>query len=139
MIVLIQFRQAAKVEWETSNPVLAAGEPGYDSTTKAFKVGDGVKTWASLPYQAADPAIFTKAVADAQAASASAVAASDQAQAAAATSTAIALAGPVLPLYATVERPAAVNNKGKMVFDTDLDKPIVSNGTRWEDMAGNPA
>lgn len=29
--------------------VLAAGEPGYHTTTKEFKIGDGTTTWSALP------------------------------------------------------------------------------------------
>lgn len=37
-------------DWEVKNPVLAQGEPGMDTTTGRFKLGDGVKTWSELPY-----------------------------------------------------------------------------------------
>jgi len=34
----------------TSTYVLAAGEPGFEISTNTFKVGDGTKTWAELPF-----------------------------------------------------------------------------------------
>ena len=37
-------------EWETENPILLKGEMGYDSTSKRYKIGDGVKTWKKLQY-----------------------------------------------------------------------------------------
>lgn len=48
---LIQWRQGTAAAWTTVNPVLASGEPGYETTGK-WKVGDGATAWASLPYQA---------------------------------------------------------------------------------------
>lgn len=38
-------------EWETENPILLKGEMGYDSTSKRYKIGDGVKTWKKLQYE----------------------------------------------------------------------------------------
>ena len=37
-------------QWSSSNPVLLAGEVGYESDTGKSKVGDGVKTWNELEY-----------------------------------------------------------------------------------------
>lgn len=37
-------------EWETENPILLKGEMGYDSTSKRYKIGDGVNTWKNLVY-----------------------------------------------------------------------------------------
>ena len=37
-------------EWETENPILLKGEMGYDSTSKRYKIGDGVKNWKDLQY-----------------------------------------------------------------------------------------
>jgi hypothetical protein len=36
----------------SGNPVLAAGEHGYETDTEASKIGDGVTPWGSLPYTA---------------------------------------------------------------------------------------
>ena len=35
-------------EWASDNPVLAAGEIGYDTTNKITKIGDGVTAWNRL-------------------------------------------------------------------------------------------
>lgn len=53
MAVRIQFRRGTKVQWETANPVLAAGELGYQSTEKVIKFGDGTTAWNSLEVAAA--------------------------------------------------------------------------------------
>ena len=47
----IKFKRGTSSRWETVNPVLAAGEPGYDTTVKKFKIGDGTSTWTELSYQ----------------------------------------------------------------------------------------
>ena len=45
-----QFKRAEAAKWIERNPVLEAGEPGYEKDTHKFKIGDGVKTWTELPY-----------------------------------------------------------------------------------------
>ena len=51
MIAQIQIRRGTTSEWAAASPViLAAGEPGYDSTIKNMKIGDGVTEWAALPW-----------------------------------------------------------------------------------------
>jgi hypothetical protein len=45
----IILRQGPASEWISVNPVLASGEPGFDTTNNIIKVGDGVKTWTLLP------------------------------------------------------------------------------------------
>lgn len=45
---LITIRKGSSDQWAASNPVLSIGEPGYDSTTKTLKIGDGVTSWSSL-------------------------------------------------------------------------------------------
>ena len=47
----IQVRRGSAVAWSAANPVLAAGEPGFDETAKRMKVGDGATAWNALPYQ----------------------------------------------------------------------------------------
>jgi lysophospholipase L1-like esterase len=43
----------------SGNPVLAAGEHGYETDTEASKIGDGVTPWADLPYTGANPTYAT--------------------------------------------------------------------------------
>ena len=46
----IKHRQGAAATWESKNPVLAAGELGYDTTNKRTKIGDGVTPWNDLDW-----------------------------------------------------------------------------------------
>jgi hypothetical protein len=50
---LIQWRQGTAAQWTAANPVLASGEPGKETDTGKWKLGDGTTAWASLAYQAA--------------------------------------------------------------------------------------
>ena len=50
MAVQIQYRRGSSTDWSTTNPILAIGEPGYETNTGKFKVGDGSTAWNSLPY-----------------------------------------------------------------------------------------
>ena len=49
MNIKIQVRRGTETEWSTTNPVLSAGELGYDTTNQILKVGDGSSTWLNLP------------------------------------------------------------------------------------------
>lgn len=46
--VAIKLRRGTAAQWSAANPVLALGEPGFDTTNRILKVGDGVTAWASL-------------------------------------------------------------------------------------------
>jgi hypothetical protein len=46
----IRLRRDTAANWTTANPVLALGEPGYESDIKRLKVGDGTTAWADLSY-----------------------------------------------------------------------------------------
>lgn len=51
MIAQIQVRRGTTAEWAAASPVvLAAGEPGWDSTLKRLKIGDGATEWVGLPW-----------------------------------------------------------------------------------------
>lgn len=50
-ITQIRFRQGTAAEWLEANPILADGEPGYETDTNKFKIGDGENTWSVLHYQ----------------------------------------------------------------------------------------
>ena len=51
MIAQIQMRRGTTAEWAAASPVtLVAGEPGYDTTLKRMKVGDGSTEWAGLEW-----------------------------------------------------------------------------------------
>lgn len=70
-------RRGTEAAWSTANPVLAAGEWGYDETNKIAKMGDGVSTWNALPGQPVPSEVAPLALGTAAAGSASAYARSD--------------------------------------------------------------
>jgi cytoskeletal protein CcmA (bactofilin family) len=43
-------RRGTAAEWASANPVLAAGEIGFETDTTKFKFGDGTTAWDSLKY-----------------------------------------------------------------------------------------
>jgi hypothetical protein len=43
-------RAAAASEWASENPILRAGESGYESDTRKMKIGNGSSRWNNLPY-----------------------------------------------------------------------------------------
>ena len=49
----IQVRRDTAANWTSENPILAAGEPAYETDTAKEKIGDGSTVWTSLPYIAA--------------------------------------------------------------------------------------
>ena len=51
----IQFRRGTALEWSGINPILYAGEIGYETDTKKIKIGDGTTFWSSLPYATVRP------------------------------------------------------------------------------------
>jgi hypothetical protein len=50
MATRMQQRRGTATQWTSVNPVLAAGEIGFESDTNKFKIGDGVTAWSSLNY-----------------------------------------------------------------------------------------
>lgn len=51
---LLKLRRGTAQQWELENPVLEAGEPGFETDTKKFKIGDGSTAWNNLKYVGAD-------------------------------------------------------------------------------------
>ncbi len=47
---LIQLRRGTAAQWADVDPILATGEPGYETDTARQRVGDGTKPWSALPY-----------------------------------------------------------------------------------------
>lgn len=45
-----QVRRGLEATWKRNNPILAAGEPGYELDTHKVKFGDGISHWNDLPY-----------------------------------------------------------------------------------------
>jgi hypothetical protein len=50
MAIQIQYRRDDAATWTSVNPILAEGEPGYETDTGKFKVGNGVDHWSDLVY-----------------------------------------------------------------------------------------
>jgi hypothetical protein len=50
MPIQIQYRRGTAAQWTAANTLLAAGEPGYETDTGKFKVGNGSTSWNSLAY-----------------------------------------------------------------------------------------
>ena len=46
----IKLRRDTAANWTSVNPVLAAGEPGFETDTGRFKIGDGTTAWNSRLY-----------------------------------------------------------------------------------------
>jgi len=47
---VIQLRRDTAANWTSTDPVLAAGETGFETDTNKFKIGDGTLNWSLLPY-----------------------------------------------------------------------------------------
>jgi uncharacterized protein YdeI (BOF family) len=56
MAVKLQLRRDTSANWAASNPILAEGEIGIDTTLREAKVGDGATAWDDLPYGLAQAA-----------------------------------------------------------------------------------
>jgi hypothetical protein len=50
VVTQFQFRRGTAAQWTSANPTLAAGEPGLETDTGKFKVGNGSTAWNSLAY-----------------------------------------------------------------------------------------
>ncbi len=46
----MQQRRGTESQWGTANPILAAGEIGFEIDTNKFKIGDGINHWDDLDY-----------------------------------------------------------------------------------------
>jgi hypothetical protein len=55
--VKFQLRRATSSNWTFVNPILKAGEPGFESDSYKLKIGDGVNTWINLPYSSGKTAV----------------------------------------------------------------------------------
>jgi hypothetical protein len=49
----VRMRRGTTGQW-ASNPILDAGEFGYNSSLNQFKIGDGTSSWSALSYVTAD-------------------------------------------------------------------------------------
>ena len=46
----IQIRRDTNSRWADLNPILAAGEMGFEIDNNRLKIGNGITAWNSLPY-----------------------------------------------------------------------------------------
>jgi microcystin-dependent protein len=56
MSYLIQLRNDTAANWASANPILSAGEAGFEVDTGIFKIGNGTSTWTALRETAGGPA-----------------------------------------------------------------------------------
>jgi peptidoglycan hydrolase CwlO-like protein len=50
MATRMQQRRGTAQQWTDADPILAAGEIGFETDTNQFKIGDGVNNWSDLSY-----------------------------------------------------------------------------------------
>jgi hypothetical protein len=50
MATRMQQRRGTAQQWTDADPILAAGEIGYETDTNQFKIGDGTNVWSTLSY-----------------------------------------------------------------------------------------
>jgi hypothetical protein len=50
MATRMQQRRGTALQWTSADPILAAGEIGFETDTGQFKIGDGTNVWSSLSY-----------------------------------------------------------------------------------------
>ncbi len=50
MSILIKLKRGLSLDWFNTNPILAIGEPGFETNTGRLKIGNGSTPWNSLPY-----------------------------------------------------------------------------------------
>ena len=52
MATRMQQRRGTAAQWTSANPILAAGEIGFETDTGKFKIGNGSSAWGALVYYA---------------------------------------------------------------------------------------
>lgn len=57
MTYTFKLRRGPSTEWTTDNPILDEGEPGLETDTGKFKLGDGIQSWIDLPYYLPEPMV----------------------------------------------------------------------------------
>lgn len=59
MADVIRLRRGTAAQWTTKDPVLGAGEPGFETDTGLHKIGNGELAWSDLPYFLDEPGLET--------------------------------------------------------------------------------
>jgi len=62
MATRMQQRRGTASQWTNANPVLAAGEIGFEIDTYKFKIGDGINQWGDLEYFGASDDILANII-----------------------------------------------------------------------------
>jgi hypothetical protein len=57
MATRMQQRRGTAAQWTAANPILAAGEIGFETDTNKFKIGNGATAWNALDYFANNAAL----------------------------------------------------------------------------------
>jgi hypothetical protein len=63
----LQFLRGTSTRWTSTNHILKAGEPGIETDTNRFKIGDGFTSWNELEYYLTEDgisAMIQEAIAD---------------------------------------------------------------------------
>jgi hyaluronoglucosaminidase len=50
VISTFKFKRGTAERWKEVNPILQAGEPGFEIDSHKLKIGDGITPWKDLPY-----------------------------------------------------------------------------------------
>lgn len=133
MAVRIQMRRGTTSQWNSADPVLAAGEIGFNTTNGLIKVGTGSTSWSNIDYLVTNGGLGTSLsdyIVLAEKGAANGVAELD-ANLNVLTSTSVVFEGAVADAYETtltVTEPTAdrtitiPNASGTIVLDTTLDE-----------------
>ena len=62
MATRMQQRRGTAAQWTSANPILAAGEIGFETDTGKFKMGNGSSAWSALSYFADSSDFDTTAI-----------------------------------------------------------------------------
>lgn len=54
-----KLRRDNQEAWALVNPVLQAGEPGLETNTGRYKIGNGTHRWSDLPYFIDEPGVVS--------------------------------------------------------------------------------
>lgn len=57
MTTTFKLRRDEAADWVAKDPILLAGEPGFESDTGKMKMGTGFHVWTALPYILPEPAV----------------------------------------------------------------------------------
>lgn len=47
---MVKLKRGESSSWTSGNPVLQAGQPGYEIDNHRLKIGDGISNWNELDY-----------------------------------------------------------------------------------------